>query len=88
MRGREVCTLYESSVGVEGTEGPSNRGVDGAAPRSSPLVLARDHCESLTAVVHSLRWGNAPVAQLDRADGFYPSGCGFDSCRGHGEGCP
>ena len=27
---------------------------------------------------------DAPVAQLDRAGGFYPSGCGFDSCRGHG----
>jgi hypothetical protein len=26
--------------------------------------------------------GLAPVAQLDRAGGFYPSGCGFDSCRG------
>ena len=26
--------------------------------------------------------GTAPVAQLDRAGGFYPSGCGFDSCRG------
>src|ERR1700678_3498997 len=26
--------------------------------------------------------GLGPVAQLDRADGFYPSGCGFDSCRG------
>ncbi len=26
--------------------------------------------------------GPAPVAQLDRAGGFYPSGCGFDSCRG------
>jgi hypothetical protein len=25
---------------------------------------------------------HAPVAQLDRAGGFYPSGCGFDSCRG------
>ena len=25
----------------------------------------------------------APVAQLDRAGGFYPPGCGFDSCRGH-----
>jgi hypothetical protein len=25
----------------------------------------------------------APVAQMDRAGGFYPSGCGFDSCRGH-----
>jgi hypothetical protein len=25
----------------------------------------------------------APVAQLDRADGFYPSGCGFESYRGH-----
>jgi hypothetical protein len=24
----------------------------------------------------------APVAQLDRAGGFYPPGCGFDSCRG------
>ncbi len=24
----------------------------------------------------------APVAQLDRADGFYPSGCTFESCRG------
>lgn len=24
----------------------------------------------------------APVAQLDRASGFYPLGCGFDSCRG------
>ena len=24
----------------------------------------------------------APVAQLDRADGFYPSGCAFESCRG------
>ena len=29
----------------------------------------------------SLR-GRAPVAQLDRADGFYPSGCAFESCRG------
>ncbi len=26
--------------------------------------------------------GTAPVAQLDRAGGFYPSGCGFNSCRG------
>ena len=26
---------------------------------------------------------SAPVAQLDRAGGFYPPGCGFDSCRGH-----
>jgi hypothetical protein len=25
----------------------------------------------------------ASVAQLDRAGGFYPPGCGFDSCRGH-----
>ncbi len=25
---------------------------------------------------------SAPVAQLDRAGGFYPPGCGFDSCRG------
>jgi hypothetical protein len=25
----------------------------------------------------------APVAQMDRAGGFYPSGCRFDSCRGH-----
>jgi hypothetical protein len=24
----------------------------------------------------------APVAQLDRAGGFYPSGCAFESCRG------
>ena len=26
---------------------------------------------------------SASVAQLDRAGGFYPPGCGFDSCRGH-----
>ncbi len=26
--------------------------------------------------------GLAPVAQLDRAGGFYPSGCAFESCRG------
>jgi hypothetical protein len=33
------------------------------------------------------RWaypfGHAPVAQLDRAAGFYPAGSGFDSWRGH-----
>jgi hypothetical protein len=29
----------------------------------------------------------APVAQLDRAGGFYPSGCAFESCRGR-EGFP
>jgi hypothetical protein len=28
----------------------------------------------------------ASVAQLDRAGGFYPPGCGFDSCRGHKSG--
>jgi hypothetical protein len=27
-------------------------------------------------------FGLAPVAQLDRAGGFYPSGCAFKSCRG------
>ena len=27
--------------------------------------------------------GLAPVAQLDRADGFYPSGCAFESCQGY-----
>ena len=26
---------------------------------------------------------NAPVAQLDRAPGFGPGGCGFNSCRAH-----
>ena len=26
---------------------------------------------------------HAPVAQLDRAAGFYPAGSGFDSWRGH-----
>src|SRR5579872_916528 len=30
----------------------------------------------------------APVAQLDRAGGFYPPGCGFDSCRGRQRPCP
>ncbi len=25
----------------------------------------------------------APVAQLDRASGFGPEGCGFESCRAH-----
>jgi hypothetical protein len=24
----------------------------------------------------------APVSQLDREVGFYPNGCGFESCRG------
>ena len=24
----------------------------------------------------------APVAQLDRASGFYPDGCRFESCQG------
>ena len=26
---------------------------------------------------------HASVAQLDSAAGFYPAGCGFESCRGH-----
>ena len=32
--------------------------------------------------------GLAPVAQLDRAGGFYPSGCAFESCRGRRPGRP
>jgi putative hydrolase of the HAD superfamily len=34
-----------------------------------------------------LPFGVAPVAQLDRADGFYPSGCAFESCRGRNIQC-
>ncbi len=31
----------------------------------------------------ALKQGDVPIAQLDRAPGFGPGGCGFDSCWAH-----
>jgi hypothetical protein len=69
------------------TDGARTRDLRGHIPALCQLSYGHQGASSVTHTRRTpdsaVTWaGLAPVAQLDRAGGFYPSGCAFESCRG------
>ena len=78
--------------GVRVTDGARTRDLRGHIPALCQLSYGHQGASSVaqTGVGPDSRsdlHGLAPVAQLDRAGGFYPSGCAFKSCRGRRRPC-
>ncbi len=69
------------------TDGARTRDLRGHIPALCQLSYGHQGASSVAQTAGGLASAGslgqrAPVAQLDRADGFYPSGCAFESCRG------
>jgi hypothetical protein len=91
-----------ASWGMRVTDGARTRDLRGHIPALCQLSYGHQGASSVAQTGGGTGGpdrlsGMAPVAQLDRADGFYPSGCAFESCRGrrsgalsvgHLESCP